>query len=439
MKPRLSQRFGKRPGASREPARGDYSAIKMLEEFHFIVFRIKLSPAVQFEYISPRLFDLIGYAREEFYANPSLPLQLVHPDDAFWLQALVFPAYHPISADPITLRVLSKSGPVIWLEMFIKPFFDPDGVLTALGGTIREISQQKEAELQAEENRILLSTVFGTALDAMIVLDEEFRICQFNIAAEGMFQVALSDVLGQPLDRFLPRNIGAWHEKKMREFGESPKLRQKMGQMRETSGIRSNGEEFPIETSLSVFEIAGKKFYTAIVRDITERKKAENELRHLSTHDPLTGLYNRLYFEEEMRRLDQGRVFPVSIMVADLDGLKYVNDSFGHHQGDQMIREVGQAIKNAFRSEDVVARIGGDEFGVLLPQADAEVTHNAIERIYSRLLAIAQVNPEIPFGLSIGLATSEANEPLVETQKRADQDMYRHKNSKAHRPYSRIG
>ena len=438
MKPRLSQRFGKRTGTRSRPTQGDFSAVKMLEELQLIVFRLKLSPAYQYEYISSQLFDLIGYAREEFYADPRRLLQIVHPDDAFWLQAMVFPAYHPAAPDPITLRVIAKSGAVVWMELFVRPIFDPDGLLVALEGTGREVTQRKETELQSEENRILLSTVFGTALDPMIVLDEEFKICQFNIAAEEMFQVAVSEVLGQPLDRFLPRNIGIWHEQRMRAFGKTDELHRRMGLMRETTGLRSNGEEFPIETSLSVFEIAGKKFYTAIVRDITERKKAENELRHLSTHDALTGLYNRLFFEEEMRRLDQGRMFPVSIVVADLDGLKYVNDNFGHLQGDEMIRQVSQAIKNAFRGEDVVARIGGDEFGILLPEADAEVTRSAIQRIYNRLLTYAQVNPEIPYGLSIGQATSEANEPLVETLKRADKNMYRHKNSKAHRPTSRI-
>ena len=103
----------------------------------------------------------------------------------------------------------------------------------------------------------------------------------------------------------------------------------------------------------------------AIFRDITERKEIEVKLRYQSAHDVLTRLFNRFYFEEEMNRLENSRISPISIIVIDVDDLKSINDSQGHLTGDELLRSVARILKQSFRAEDMVARIGGDEFAVL--------------------------------------------------------------------------
>ncbi|KUK71558.1 MAG: Diguanylate cyclase and metal dependent phosphohydrolase, partial [Clostridiales bacterium 38_11] len=119
--------------------------------------------------------------------------------------------------------------------------------------------------------------------------------------------------------------------------------------------------------------------------DITERKTMEEQLKYLSFHDPLTGLYNRAYFEEEMRRLGSGRFSPVGVIVCDVDGLKLINDSIGHSKGDDLLIAAANAIGKAFRANDMIARIGGDEFAILIPDGDVTTVENACQRVKKQI------------------------------------------------------
>lgn len=161
--------------------------------------------------------------------------------------------------------------------------------------------------------------------------------------------------------------------------------------------------------------------------DITEKKLYEEQLRYTSTHDQLTGLYNRAYFDAEFGRARVGRNYPVSIVIADVDGLKLVNDSFGHVAGDQLIQMAARALKESFRADDIVARIGGDEFGVILPNADAVVVKEAVKRVIACQSDISRDLDCIELSISIGSATADNAEQLNEALKQADSRMYYYK------------
>lgn len=166
--------------------------------------------------------------------------------------------------------------------------------------------------------------------------------------------------------------------------------------------------------------------------DITERKQAEEKLRYMSTHDPLTGLYNRAYFQEELERLEQGRQFPVSIVVADIDRLKFVNDTMGHAAGDELIIKAALILRGAFRAEDVVARIGGDEFAVLLPSAGADVVEEALKRVTGKIASQSADDQRLSLKMSFGAATAAKGDRLEETLKLSDKRMYQNKFMKTH-------
>jgi len=165
----------------------------------------------------------------------------------------------------------------------------------------------------------------------------------------------------------------------------------------------------------------------AVMIDITEHRRIEEELRFLTIYDPLTGLHNRSFFQEEMRRLEKSRQFPISIMMADLDNLKVTNDLQGHATGDSLLVRVGKVLKNSFRAEDIIARIGGDEFAVILPGSNAVNAKEAEKRVRRAISADNIKHENAPISISLGFSTSEKRMSLAELLNDADRKMYQAK------------
>jgi len=201
----------------------------------------------------------------------------------------------------------------------------------------------------------------------------------------------------------------------------------------ETEGINYalDGEPVYVHLHLSVYPGYEQTFERVLValEDITARHKAEEYLRYLGTHDVMTGLYNRMYFQEELKRLGGGRQYPVSILVADLDWLKKTNDTLGHEAGDKLIRRAAEVLKAGFRQEDVVARIGGDEFAVIMPNTDAKIAAEVVQRLRSLCRLNNKFYGAPILEISLGAATA-AQGDLEQVVRQADNAMYHDKNAR---------
>ncbi|MHC1761342.1 MAG: HD domain-containing phosphohydrolase [Negativicutes bacterium] len=168
--------------------------------------------------------------------------------------------------------------------------------------------------------------------------------------------------------------------------------------------------------------------YREAQREITDRKQTEELLQYQNFHDTLTCLYNRTYFEEEMQRIDKRTGGSVGLIMLDLDGLKLINDTLGHEQGDVLLASAAHILSVSFRSTDVVARIGGDEFAVLLHPADEVNMQSACDRIRKKTQEVNSQQSLAPISLSIGYAlAADPSMPMRELFQRADNNMYREK------------
>ncbi|MBE3090425.1 MAG: diguanylate cyclase [Actinobacteria bacterium] len=160
-----------------------------------------------------------------------------------------------------------------------------------------------------------------------------------------------------------------------------------------------------------------------ITRDITDMKKNEDKIKYMSFHDYLTGLYNRAYFEEELNRLSVQRNLPLSIVLGDVNGLKMMNDTYGHEKGDELLIKVAGILKQCFRKSDIISRWGGDEFIILLPLTDCIRAEEIVRRVEQ---ACRQFSSEdMPISIALGISTKvKEDENIVEVLKAAEDKMY---------------
>lgn len=163
-----------------------------------------------------------------------------------------------------------------------------------------------------------------------------------------------------------------------------------------------------------------------VLSDITDQKKSEELMIHLSYYDQLTGLYNRRFYEEELKRIANERNLPIALIMLDVNGLKLTNDAFGHQAGDVLLKKVAELLKNECRSDEIISRIGGDEFVILLPKTDSENAKKLIQRIDIAVNKESAKNALM--SLSIGYAVKDSIlKKFDEIFKEAEDDMYRHK------------
>ncbi|MCF8037225.1 MAG: diguanylate cyclase, partial [Desulfobacteraceae bacterium] len=295
---------------------------------------------------------------------------------------------------------------------------------------LQDITRQKQAEHDLQEReekykqeRNFLDNIFENSPDAVIIVDKHGRFTRWNNQAARLFGYDFSELKGKK----------AFHlYADTREMEKMLDILRKQGAVQnyEIDFTRKNGTSVTCAVSMSLlYNDAGEKIGSlSIIRDLSEWKQVEQKLKYLSFHDSLTGAYNRALFEEEMQRLATDRHLPLGIIVCDIDRLKRINDTMGHQQGDALIVAAAEILKKSFRTGDIIARIGGDEFAVLVPRSSPEIITNCIDRLREMIADFRSRRPEMNLSISIGYAI--ASELPVDTRalfKKADNHMYSEK------------
>jgi diguanylate cyclase (GGDEF)-like protein/PAS domain S-box-containing protein len=453
-------------------------------------------------YVSPQIEQLLGYPADEWQTNPDLLAKVIHPDDLERVVAASLRSRQTAATTVDEYRCIAADGRVVWLLDGMYAARDAQGD-ACIRGYLVDITDRKQAEFSVRASEARVRAVLESALDAIITIDDKGRILEFNPAAEAMFGRSQEDAVGaRMVELLIPPALRDAHNRgfeRLLTTGEGPI----MGQRVESTALRADGSEFPIELAVSRVVLEGPPLFTGYVRDISKQKLAETQIRksaeryrdlfengsepiatvdlegtfteinsafaaalgytcdellgsnlehhltpeglaaavlhrdrklsaqetqstyeqtfvsksgrhvileastrlieengvpvgvqgtcrditarkesdkellrlaelnrHQALHDQLTGLPNRTQLHERIEQcLVDSRTSRTgfALMMIDLDRFKEINDSLGHHSGDDLLREVAGRLESAVRGPDIVARLGGDEFGILLP------------------------------------------------------------------------
>ena len=301
--------------------------------------------------------------------------------------------------------------------------------LYLLQATLKESLQRPLERLEALHLRERL--IFQAAPEGILWVDPRGVILLANPAMETLSGYSPQELTGKNVDIFLPDHLRLHHAELMRSHFMQPDLKA-MGLM-DLTLMRRDGQILPVDIALGHWNDEGTPYAIVYIRDITERKQFENSLKHQATHDELTGLPNRWLFRLQ---LDQALAraaracLQVAVVFIDLDHFKNVNDSFGHSAGDSLLVQAGERMQRVLRENDTLARMGGDEFAVLLPDL---ITPNDAIGVANKLLATLKSTyvlkgNEVHSGASVGLAFYPTDAQASETLLRyADMAMYQAK------------
>ncbi|MDD3852455.1 MAG: PAS domain S-box protein [Syntrophomonadaceae bacterium] len=365
--------------------------------------------------------------------------ELVAPDYLYLIEAILTNITDESSSINYELDTVAKDGTHVPLELRVRQL-SKNGRAYALQGIARDITERKLMEDQLRSTNRHLLDIIEFLPDATFVIDKNKQVIAWNRAIVEMTQVPPHQILGEkdyaysiPFYGYprpmlsdcltLPLNELETRYPFIKKEGDSLYTEVTAPKLNGGKGAFIWAKASPLYDSNG--NITGA---VETIRDISDRKQFEEQLKYMSLHDTLTSLYNRTYFEEEVNRLEVSRHKLIGLIICDVDGLKLVNDTLGHEAGDRLLIQVAKLLKSCFRADDVVSRIGGDEFAILVPGCNAKNLESAYSRIKAAVHRHNSSAPDVPISLSVGFAIRDNPElTMNEVFQIADNNMYREK------------
>lgn len=429
----------------RDPGTGDVGRLGSLEESERRLRQMAESIGEVFYlhepdlgdvlYLNPAFEEIWGRPVEEVYEDPGVWLESVHPDDRE--RVIAEATAREATGFELEYRIVRPDGEVRWIRDRGFPVTDESGEPVRVAGVARDVTEQKTTELRLRRERERYRALFENANDAIVVADLDQRILEVNDAFCELSGYGREELEGA-------RTVDFYVEPERRD--ELMAALRGEGRVRDFEVLfrRKDGEP---RLCLLTASVLTSGFETpriqATIRDVTEEVRHREAIEHEAMHDWLTGLPNRALFRDRLgqalRRAGRSGE-PVGLLFADLNGFKAVNDRHGHRAGDRVLVETARRLSEAVRDPDTVARIGGDEFVVLLPDVsgwkEAGRVARRIRRAFGEPIEAEGVSVPMTVAVGVALAADEGDDALPisgaasdpdELLDRADRAMYRAK------------
>jgi diguanylate cyclase (GGDEF)-like protein/PAS domain S-box-containing protein len=371
-------------------------------------------------YISDRIKDLTGYSKEDFLHDRISFADLYHPDD----RSRIYSTTEEAASFHLEYRIRHRHGHWRWVEEK-GTFIRRDGEPPYLEGYLQDITERKLSENELRLN----AAVFENTLEGVIITDAQTQIVAVNRS--------FSRITGYGEDEMInntPRVLRSGRQDKAFYEQMWSELKTAGHWAGEIWNRRKNGEIYPEWLTISAVnnDQGELTHYVGVFTDITPLKESQDQLQHLAHHDPLTGLPNRLLFNDRLSQCIQRarrNESQLAILFVDLDHFKDVNDTLGHHLGDELLRRVAQQLAACVRGMDTIARLGGDEFTALLENVDARGASAVADKLlaaFAQPFTIAEHELYVSASVGISLFPADGEDP-ESLLKNADTAMYQSK------------
>lgn len=374
--------------------------------------RFILANKTMADYLEIDLDDIIGKTDHDFFPKEIADLYFRDED-------LILNSGNPI-IDKTEKSIYS--GKELWFSTTKMPYHDKNGNIIGIMVISINVTQRV---VELEQEKSLFDTLMDNLSEDIYFKDLNSKFVRINkaLAEKYSFKNPEEAVGMSDFDFYSDEHANQAYEDEQQiirtgepilDFEEKETYTDKEDRWMSTSKMPWYDKD---ENIIGIFGIG---------KDITSRKKAEEKIKRLTFHDPLTNLYNRAFFDEELIRLDSERQLPLTVLMGDVNGLKLINDSAGHLKGDELLKKIAEIFKISFRKEDIVTRWGGDEFIVLLPKTSTKTALEIEKRI--KELCRQHSTKDLPLSISMGISSKKTiGEDIIDILKKAERSMYKNK------------
>ena len=312
-----------------------------------------------------------------------------------------------------------------YFESFFSPILGSQREIIGATAFSRDISERRSMEMAMAASESRNKAMLANISDAIMILDEDGACRYVSPNAREKFGWSF-----EPGEKVIAlKFIHSTDRKKAQQEFENLLTSPQSKITMELRFVGTDAKYHYIDlTGVNLINDQNIRGILINFHDITDKKKREREIVYLTEHSELTGLYNRRYFDDQLKNLDTAECLPLSVIVGDINGLKMINDALGHAEGDKMIVEISNIMKSCIRKGDVLARTGGDEFSILLPRTTSEQSYGLIKRINAKCREHKSNTDVYYLSISMGFATKTSENELIGVKiKEAEDNMYKHK------------